>query len=129
MRLLVFAFIAGLSSVSAVAQCPIQAREASFDTAGNNLTIRYYNSSMRTAQDVQFVLVIEDAGLAGQRLVQSFSARGILRPKQEREAAFPVRGMPLNGTVELEVNRVVFADRSAWFVRGHNICKMQFNGH
>lgn len=129
MRFLLVAFIACLSSVSVVAQCPIQPREASLDATGKNFKIRYYNSGMRTGQDIQFVLVNKDAGLGGQRLVQSFSARGILRPKQERESLFPVGGMALNGTMELEVNRVVFADRSIWSARGNNSCKIQFSGH
>jgi hypothetical protein len=129
MRFLLVAFIACLSGVSGVAQCPIQPRAASLDASRKNFTIRYYNSSMRTAQDVQFVLLNEDAGLSGQRLVQSFSARGILRPKQERAALFPVSGMAFNGTMELEVNKVVFADRSMWSARGDNSCKIEFNGH
>jgi len=129
MRFLLVAFIVCLSGLSVVAQCPIQPREASLDATATNFTIRYYNSSMRTAQDVQFVLVNKDFGLSGQRLVKSFSTRGILRPKQEGEALFPVRGMALNGTMELEVNRVVFADRSMWSARGNNSCKIQFNGH
>ena len=50
------AFIVCLSA-NAAAQCPIQVRQASLDTTGRSVTIRYYNAAPHVAYDVQFVLL------------------------------------------------------------------------
>jgi len=125
-RLLVVGFFVCCIGTYVVAQCPIQPRQASLDANGENVTIRYYNSGARSVRDVQFVLT-EDIGLSGQSVLASFSARGILHPKQERVVVFPNTGrMNLNGNVEVEVKRVSFGDRPTWTAPRKNICKVLF---
>jgi hypothetical protein len=126
MRLLVLGlFICG-TVTNVVSQCPIQPREASSDASGKNVTIRYYNSDTRLVRDVQFVLTAKDTDLSG-LVLANFSARAILHPKQERTAAFPnIRGTALNGSFELQVKRVSFADRSTWAAPQKNTCRVMF---
>jgi len=91
MRVLVLGLFICIAA-NAVGQCPIQPRQASVDASGKNVTIRYYNSGVRLVRDVQFVLTTEDKEPSGQPVLTNFSARGVLRPKQERVALFPRRG-------------------------------------
>jgi len=126
MRVLEIGFVVCFIGTHLVAQCPIQTRQASLDSNGKNVTIRYYNSGARSVRDVQFVLT-EDTGLSGQLVLANFSATGILQPKQERVAVFPnTGGMNLNGNVEVEVKRVSFGDRSTWTAPHKNTCKVLF---
>lgn len=126
MRLLQVGFFVCCIATHLVAQCPIQPRQASLDGNGKNVTIRYYNSGVRSVRDVQFVLT-EDTGLSGQSVLANFSAKGILHPKQERMAVFPnIGGMALSGNVEVEVKRVSFGDRSTWMAPRKNTCKVVF---
>jgi len=119
------AFIVCLSA-NAAAQCPIQVRQASLDTTGRSVTIRYYNAAPHVAYDVQFVLLSENATMRS--VVGNFSARNILRPKQERTAVFPnPSGITFNSTnMELEVVQVSFRDYLRWTAPHDNICKVEF---
>jgi hypothetical protein len=128
MRSLVVVLLACLTGQNASGQCPVQLRQASSDATRKNVTIRYYNSSPRAVRDVQFVLTTKDKSDGGQSAIGNFSARSILHPNQERTVVFPNLGaVTLNGTLELLVKRVSFADRSTWAAPRNNACKIQFN--
>jgi hypothetical protein len=125
MRFLLLGLFIGCTAASAVGQCPIQPLKTSVDASGKNVAIRYYNSGTRPVRDVQFILTTEDTRPAGQSTPKHFSARGVLRPKQERVAVFSKPdGMALIGTVE--VVRVSFSDLSTWKAPHDNPCKVQF---
>lgn len=125
MRWSLIAFIACLAGASAAAQCPIQPRQASFDPALKSVTIRYYNSGDHVVRDVQFVLISED-GTQKQSLVGAFSARKPVRPKQEQTAVFPnVSERTFNGTMEVDVVHVSFADHSPWIAVRNKVCTVQ----
>jgi hypothetical protein len=121
MRLLPVIFLASLIAVNGAAQCPIQLRQALVDASGKSITIRYYNSGTHIVRAVQFVLTKENAHPSA---VGNFSARDVVRPKQEGKLVFPnIHGSVFDESMELEVERVSYADQSTWVASGHNTCK------
>jgi hypothetical protein len=122
MRLLPMIFLASSIGVNAAAQCPIQLRQASLDAIGKSVTIRYYNSGTHIVRAVQFVVTNENS--RPYSVIGNFSARDIVRPKQERKSVFPnIHGTVFNESMELEVERVTFSDQSTWIASGDNTCK------
>jgi hypothetical protein len=125
MRSLAVAFFAALATLNALAQCPIHPLQASYDAKSEAFIIRYSNSDRRVARDVLFVVTSEAKRQSGMSVIGNFSARGIVRPKQERTAVFPnAKRMALNDSLELEVSRVSFVDLSIWAGPTDNICKI-----
>jgi len=125
MWLAVIAFVVCLSTATATAQCPIQLRQASFDTNRKSIVIRYYNSGTRVVRDVRFVVVDENARTYS--MVGSFSARTVVRPKKEQKVAFSdITGRTPDESMHLEVVRVTFKDDSSWAARGRDVCEIGF---
>src|ERR1700688_1166336 len=124
MRLLQMIFLASSMGVNAAAQCPIQLRQASLDAIGKSVTIRYYNSGTHIVRAVQFVVIDENSRTYS--VVGNFSARNVVRPKQQGKLVFPnAHGTAFKEGMELEVERVSFADYSTWVASGDNACKVQ----
>jgi hypothetical protein len=129
MRFVMLAFFACLLGLqNAAGQCPAQPRQASFDAAGKNVTIGYYNSGTHVVREVQFVLIAEDPEQRTRSVVGSFRAKGILRPKQERIAVFPnISASTFSGPMELKVKGVSFADGSVWAAPQDSKCRIQLS--
>jgi hypothetical protein len=126
MRLLTLAVLACcLGEVNVAAQCPGQVRQALFNKERKSATIRYYNADTRAAKEVQFVLSLQEPASNGQMVLGSFSAKGIVRPRQERTLVFPLNpDVALKGPMELEIKRILFVDGDAWNGPHDTRCKM-----
>jgi hypothetical protein len=116
-------FACFVANVNCTAQCPAQLRQALFSEAGT-ASIRYYNAGTRVVREVQFILSLQEPS-NGQMVLGSFSAKGVLPPRQERTMVFPYRlGGPQQGTMQLEIKRILFVDGDAWNASRDAHCTM-----
>ena len=134
MRLLILGFLICGAAVGAGGQCPVQPRQASLDSSGRSLIVRYFNSGTRTVRAVQFTLTKPEAGQNDRSVMATYSAAGTLRPNRDRTAVFEnptersgLIDEVLTGPVEVSVTRVVFSDLSTWKPPGANQCKISFS--
>ena len=118
----------------AAAQCPVLPRHASVDPSGKSVSIRYYNSGNRAVQAVDFTLKGLQVGQNEPAVIARYAARLTLHPKVEQTAVFrrPAGELDLNEiaeveALELQVTRVVFADRSTWTPSHENPCKVSIS--